>query len=107
MAEVKNMLHKVQHLFLSTSVSAQSWRGEGADTRTQGDRNREERQIKTRKRDSLLFFSLSLSHTANQIFMHLPGFGLWLRPVTVAGSLLMMWTSDFPEDRVNINKQTT
>lgn len=25
MAEVKNMLHKVQHLFLSTSVSAQSY----------------------------------------------------------------------------------
>lgn len=29
MAEVKNMLHKVQHLFLSTSVSAQSYRGRG------------------------------------------------------------------------------
>lgn len=29
MAEVKNMLHKVQHLFLSTSVSAQSCRGRG------------------------------------------------------------------------------
>lgn len=29
MAEVKNMLHKVQHLFLSTSVSAQSCRRRG------------------------------------------------------------------------------
>lgn len=29
MAEVKNMLHKVQHLFLSTSVSAQSCRKRG------------------------------------------------------------------------------
>lgn len=32
MAEVKNMLHKVQHLFLSTSVSAQSYR-----SREEGD----------------------------------------------------------------------
>lgn len=29
MAEVKNMLHRVQHLFLSTSVSAQSCSGGG------------------------------------------------------------------------------
>lgn len=33
MAEVKNMLHKVQHLFLSTSVSAQSYRGGGGRER--------------------------------------------------------------------------
>lgn len=33
MAEVKNMLHKVQHLFLSTSVSAQSYRGRGGRER--------------------------------------------------------------------------
>lgn len=31
MAEVKNMLHRVQHLFLSTSVSAQSCSGRWGD----------------------------------------------------------------------------
>lgn len=52
MAEVKNMLHKVQHLFLSTSVSAQSWWREGGGTHA-GDRKREERRLETGKRDSL------------------------------------------------------
>lgn len=46
MAEVKNMLHKVQHLFLSTSVSAQSWRREWEGGGGEGDRKREERGIK-------------------------------------------------------------
>lgn len=35
--------------------------------------------------------------------MHLSGFGLWLRPLTVAGSLLMMQSSYSPQERVNIN----
>ncbi len=36
MAEVKNMLHKVQHLFLSTSVSAQSCRRRGEMMKERG-----------------------------------------------------------------------